>query len=285
MSPPGVLPHAAERRPPAPAAADHMPSAPAPGCDIYYELHGRKPAGAPAIVFAHGAGGNHLSWWQQVPHFLERFCCLVFDHRGFGLSLDQSGAGGAAFTGDLRALLDHAGIARATLVAQSMGGWSCLGLALQSPERVEGLVMCDTHGGTTSPEIAAAWSVALQHPTTLPPGVHPAVGARMAHEQPDLAFLYSEIDALNPPRERAQLAELLRDAGSPSLDDVARLAMPVLCIIGEEDIVIPPAVVEIFARRVPTARIARVPETGHSVYFERAAAFNALLDSFLASPM
>ncbi len=262
-----------------------MPYASAPGCDIYYELHGRKPGDAPAIVFAHGAGGNHLSWWQQVPHFRERFCCLVFDHRAFGLSRDDSGAGGSAFTSDLRVLLDHTGIDRATLVAQSMGGWTCLGLALQSPERVEGLVMCDTHGGATSPEIAAAWSAALQHPPALPPGVHPAAGARMAHERPDLAFLYAEIDALNPPRERSQLGELLRNAGSPSLDDVARLGMPVLCIVGEEDVVIPPSVVEIFAGRVPTARISRVAEAGHSVYFERASTFNAILDSFLASPM
>jgi 3-oxoadipate enol-lactonase len=262
-----------------------MPYASAPGCEIYYELHGRKPGDAPAIVFAHGAGGNHLSWWQQVPHFRERFCCLVFDHRGFGLSRDESSAGGSSFTSDLRALLDHTGIDHATLVAQSMGGWTCLGLALQSPERFEGLVMCGTHGGTTSEEITQVWSAALQHPPALPPGVHPAAGARMAHEQPELAFLYSEIDALNTPRERAELAALLRAAGSPSLDDVTRLAMPVLCIVGEEDIVIPPSVVEIFARRVPTARITRVPEAGHSVYFERAAAFNSILDSFLASPM
>jgi 3-oxoadipate enol-lactonase len=262
-----------------------MPYASAPGCEIYYELHGRKPGDAPAIVFAHGAGGNHLSWWQQVPHFRERYCCLVFDHRGFGLSRDDGGQGGAAFTDDLRALLDHAGIGRSTLVAQSMGGWTCLGLALQSPERVEGLVMCDTHGGTAAPEIAAAWSAALENAPALPPGVHPAVGARMTHEQPELAFLYAEIDALNPPRDRSQLAALLRDAGASTLDEAARLAMPVLCIIGEEDTVIPPPVVEIFARRVPTARIAHVPEAGHSVYFERAAAFNALLDSFLASAM
>ena len=33
---------------------------------LYYE---RVGAGAP-IIFLHGLGGNHLSWWQQVPYFM-----------------------------------------------------------------------------------------------------------------------------------------------------------------------------------------------------------------------
>jgi len=261
-----------------------MPYAPAGDTRIYYELHGRKPDAAPALVFAHGAGGNHLSWWQQVPHFRGRFACVVFDHRGFGLSPDDAGrGGGAVFADDLRAVLDHAGIARATLVAQSMGGWTSLAFALRWPERVERLVMCDTHGGVASDEIREAWATALQSPPALPPDVHPAAGARMAREQPELAFLYSEIDALNTPRTREELGALLRAAGSPSLDDVARLAMHVLFIVGEEDAVIPPPIIEMVASRVRTARVARVPEAGHSVYFERATAFNAILDEFLAT--
>ncbi|HYM16029.1 MAG TPA: alpha/beta fold hydrolase [Dehalococcoidia bacterium] len=259
-----------------------MPYAPAGDTQIYYELRGRKPADAPAIVFAHGAGGNHLSWWQQVPHFRDRFACLTFDHRGFGLSRDDAGRGGAAFADDLRALLDHAGIERATLVAQSLGGWTCLAFALRWPERVQRLVMCDTHGGLACDEINAAWGAALRTPPGLPPGVHPAAGARMAAEQPALAFLYAEIDALNPPRERAEITALLRAAGAPTPDDVARLAMPVLCIVGEEDVVIPPSVIEIFAAYVPGSRVARVAHAGHSVYFERAAACNAILDGFFA---
>ena len=39
--------------------------------DLWYECHGRDDA--PALVLAHGAGGNHLVWWQQVPAFAEHF--------------------------------------------------------------------------------------------------------------------------------------------------------------------------------------------------------------------
>ena len=59
-----------------------MPFAPLNDIDLFYESHGEGPA----IVFLHGRGGNHLSWWQQVPHFQERFRCIAIDHREFGLS-------------------------------------------------------------------------------------------------------------------------------------------------------------------------------------------------------
>jgi pimeloyl-ACP methyl ester carboxylesterase len=39
------------------------------GGDLYYETHGSGPA----LVFAHGIGGNRLSWWQQVPYFRDRY--------------------------------------------------------------------------------------------------------------------------------------------------------------------------------------------------------------------
>ena len=44
-----------------------MPKAPVNGIDLYYESHGSDSA--PTIVFAHGRGGNHMSWWQQVAAF------------------------------------------------------------------------------------------------------------------------------------------------------------------------------------------------------------------------
>jgi 3-oxoadipate enol-lactonase len=62
---------------------------------------------------------------------------------------------------------------------------------------------------------------------------------------------------------------------------VAALRIPVLCLAGEEDAVIPPAAVAVLASIVPGARLARVPEAGHSVYWERAAVFNRLVDDFL----
>src|SRR5207237_2066399 len=58
-----------------------------PGCRLYYEADGTGPM----LVFAHGLGGNHLSWWQQVPHFRDRYTCVTFSHRGFAPSSAPAG--------------------------------------------------------------------------------------------------------------------------------------------------------------------------------------------------
>jgi len=249
---------------------------------LYYEVHGPAPGTAPAIVFAHGAGGNHLSWWQQVPHFSGRYTCVTFDHRGFGQSLEPDhGPGGAAFVHDLRTLVDHLGLARVSLVAQSMGGWTCLGFTLRHPQRVDKLVMCDTHGGLATDEIARVWSAALQAVGELPAGVHPAAGVRMRREQPALHFLYEQINALNPTRSLSTLGALLNAAGAPTVTDVGALDVPVLFIAGEEDVVIPPRMLAIAAGCFRNARVESVPVAGHSVYFERPAVFNAIVERFL----
>ena len=83
-----------------------MPTAQINGIELYYETHGEGPA----LVLAHGAGGNHLSWWQQVPILSQHFRCVTFDHRGFGSSRDlPNGPGADAFVEDLQQLLDHLG--------------------------------------------------------------------------------------------------------------------------------------------------------------------------------
>ncbi len=260
-----------------------MPFVHSGGIDLYYEVHGLQPATGPAIVFAHGMGGNHLSWWQQVPDFSARYTCVTFDHRGFGQSRETTGGpGGAAFVDDLRTLLDHLGIARTHLVAQSMGGWTCLGFALRYPQRVDRLVMCDTHGGLTTDEITTAWAAGVGQMAGLPAGVHPAAGVRMQREQPALHFLYVQINELNPPRSLDEMRATIAAAGFVAADTVAALTMPVLFIAGEEDIVIPPQVCELAMQHFPNARLARVPQAGHSVYFERPQAFNQIVERFLS---
>ena len=59
-----------------------MPRVQSHGVSIYYEVHGSGSA----VVFAHGMGGNAMSWWQQVPHFARRYRVISFDHRGFARS-------------------------------------------------------------------------------------------------------------------------------------------------------------------------------------------------------
>ena len=80
------------------------------GFHLYYEVHGPEHTDRAPILLAHGAGGNAMSWWQQVPVFARRYRVITFDHRAFGRSPDvEEGPGRIAFGPDVRALLKHLG--------------------------------------------------------------------------------------------------------------------------------------------------------------------------------
>ena len=113
-----------------------MPCLEVPGSSIYYETHGAGPW----LIFAHGAGGNHMSWWQQIPAFTDRFRCHIYAHRGWGRSVCEGQPDPACFADDLEALLDHVGADRAALVGQSMGGWAVYGCTLKAPERITQII-------------------------------------------------------------------------------------------------------------------------------------------------
>lgn len=104
---------------PASAEDRFLTSAKLGNFDFYFETHGEGPA----VVFAHGAGGTHMSWWQQVPVLSPHYKCITIDHRTFGYSRDPVGGPGRhAFVQDLKGLLDQLGIQKVSLVGQSMGG-------------------------------------------------------------------------------------------------------------------------------------------------------------------
>ena len=125
-----------------------MPKAKVNGVEIYYETHGEGPA----VVFAHGRAGSHLSWWRQVPAFRDRYRCITFDARGWGASTSQPGVNRrAAFGEDLKQLLDFLEEPEVYLVSQSMGGLTCMDFALAHPQRCLGLVLGDTTGGVGDP--------------------------------------------------------------------------------------------------------------------------------------
>ncbi|MSQ55885.1 MAG: alpha/beta fold hydrolase [Betaproteobacteria bacterium] len=254
-----------------------MPYARVNGIDLYFESHGDGPA----VVFLHGRGGNHLSWYQQVAAFRDRYRCIAIDHREFGLSRETPGGPGRrAFVDDLRELLEHLDVRRACLVGQSMGGFTALGYALRHAERVSGVVLSDTSGGINDERILAAFRQRLP---SLPTDVAiRALSAEFRARDPVQAFLYAEIGRLAP-TVRESLEGLLTSEDGPGAGDLKDYAVPTLVIVGELDIVVPPEVARLVAACLAGARLAVVPGAGHSVYFEKPAEFNRLLGEFLAA--
>src|SRR5215213_5002258 len=121
-----------------------------PGCRIYYETTG---SGRP-IIFAHGLGSNHLTWWQQVPHFADRYTCITFAHRGYPPGSEIGVPDPKEFGDDLAALIQHLQLADVRLVAQSMGGWTSIEYIRAHPDhKVRALVLASTCGTVHRPSI------------------------------------------------------------------------------------------------------------------------------------
>jgi pimeloyl-ACP methyl ester carboxylesterase len=260
-----------------------------PDCRLYYEVHGSGPF----LVFAHGLGGNHISWWQQVPHFSARYTCVTFSHRGFApSSAPPGGPDPAAYLDDLTALIDHVGARDVRIVAQSMGGWSALGFAFAYPERVRALVLASTAGGLAWPRFpfedadrVARWRRDGEAAASdlFARGLHPAAGERLAREQPAMDHLYRAIDGLSAGLDKEALRGRLLAALTRPTDALRTLDVPTLWLTGAEDIVYPPFVSEALAPIMPNAQLACVREAGHSVYFERPDVFNRIVGDFLAA--
>jgi pimeloyl-ACP methyl ester carboxylesterase len=254
-----------------------MPLARINGIELYYEVHGEGPA----VVLAHGGGGSHLSWWQQVPELSQHFRCVTFDHRGFGSSRDLSeGPGADAFIEDLRQLLDHLGIERTALVSQSMGGWTSLGFASKYPQRVTALALCDTTGGIDDPEVAREMkSLSQATQGRLAIVLQRAYSTEFPKREPARCFLYQQISGLNvnvPPNLLAKLTAMRHP-----VEPLVQNHIPTMLLVGEEDVLIPAQTMELMARRIAHARLVKVPGAGHSVYFERPDQFNRIVMEFL----
>lgn len=258
-----------------------------PDCSLYYEVTGSGPP----LVFAHGLGGNHLSWWQQVAHFSPKYTCVVFAHRGFTPSGPVPGATAPdAYADDLAALIAELKLHDVRLVAQSMGGWTCLEYAMRHPSNVKALVMASTSGtldfrqlkGPEAADIDAWGRDAPKRMADLEArDLLAATGERMAREQPAAALLYRQISQLTPADFKAAVRARIFEMRERPPQLLANFPVPVLFLTGDEDCLFPSAAGPGFAALAPKGRAVRIPKAGHSVYFERPFEFNRVVDEFL----
>jgi 3-oxoadipate enol-lactonase len=252
-----------------------MPTAQVNGIDLYYGDYGE---GTP-LVFAHGVGGNHASWYHQIAFFSRWYRVISIDHRGFGNSHDlPDGPGASSFVDDLVGLLDLLGIDKAMVVAQSMGGSTCLGFALRHPERTLALVMADTTGGIAAPGRLQQRIEEQRHLTDDLSQADRVVSKGFQETQPALTRLYLEIASFNATNRRNMRGRALT---TPTREDLARLTMPTLFIVGSEDVLNPPDIIRMAHELVPGAGMVVIQDAGHSAYFERPEAFNQVLFDFL----
>ncbi len=255
------------------------------GEELFVEVTGEEHRDArPPLVLSHGLGGNHAIWFQQVNHFASDRMVVTWDHRGFGNSTDRADhSGPEVAAGDLLAICDHLDIAHPDLVGQSMGGWTVVGAELARPGLANSIVLADSHGGFTSDEIAAGFAAPRRAEASGASmdilGLHPAIDASLLERDPARAHLYQligDFGSIDAATLMARLFEMTHDA-----DDASTITCPVLCLVGERDPLLPPAVIRAAADLLPDARFVEVPGSGHSPYFEDPELWNMVVGRFL----
>jgi pimeloyl-ACP methyl ester carboxylesterase len=105
--------------------------------------------GGSTVVLLHGGGVDcaELSWGLLIPELEQDHRVVALDWPGYGESDRPAIAYTSAFYVQfLHAFLDALSIQRASLAGISMGGMGAIGFTLQSPERVEKLVLVDSYG-------------------------------------------------------------------------------------------------------------------------------------------
>ena len=256
------------------------------GFRLYYEVHGPAPAPGTRtpILLAHGAGGNAMSWWQQVPAFADRYPVITFDHRAFGRSGDiEDGPGRLAFASDVRMLLDHLGVERVHFVGHSMGGRTAFGLLSRDPARIVSLVYSGTNGGCLDDRYRELKATLERDGILAGPLLARALAEGYGEAHPEMRHLYMRIRSLNPSRGGDFLkptGRLVNYRGSTA-ERLAQSGLPILWVVGEHDRVVHPDLIRISHELTPGSRMHLVAGAGHSAYFERPADWNAAVRGFL----
>ncbi|MEV6649290.1 alpha/beta hydrolase [Streptomyces sp. NPDC051219] len=121
----------------------------ADGSRLHVEVHG--PAGAPAIVLAHGWTCSTAFWAAQIRGLAESHRVIVYDQRGHGRSPAPTSAGGYsthALADDLEAVLAAAlePLEKALLVGHSMGGMTLMASSGRAKfrEHAAAVLLCST---------------------------------------------------------------------------------------------------------------------------------------------
>ncbi|WP_022887180.1 alpha/beta fold hydrolase [Glaciibacter superstes] len=113
-----------------------MPHIDVPGASLYYEADGHTSK--PALLLIHAGIATLRMWDQQIAALATDHYVIRYDTRGFGQTKTENVE--YSDRADALAVLSHLGVLKATIIGASRGGGIAIDIAVDSPERVSGLV-------------------------------------------------------------------------------------------------------------------------------------------------
>ncbi|MBK5913570.1 alpha/beta fold hydrolase [Rhodocyclus purpureus] len=261
------------------------------GAERAYCYTGGKPFPLPAaasplpvVVFIHGAGQDHSCWTLQSRWFAHHgFAVLAPDLPGHGRSGGPPPQSVEAAADWIVALLDAAGVARATLVGHSMGSLIALEVAARAaPARVTRLALLgsslpmpvsDGLIAAARDDEATAWQ--LINDWSHSPRAHLGGNA-----QPGVWMMGVNRQLMARQRRGVLLAGL--DACRryrPEPERFAAIECPLRVIAGSADKMTPARAARELAARWPQAQLTTIAGAGHSLMAEQP---DAVLDTLRA---
>ena len=258
------------------------------GIEIAYRVDGDGAPTRPWLVFAHALGHDHSMWDAQAGAFGRACNILRLDLRGHGRTEAPPGEYTLEqIADDVRALLDHLGIARCHFVGLSLGAMVGLMAAIRFPRRVACLVLAGAMC-RFSPQSQPQWASGLAAVRS-PLGMDAIIDATLSGWFTAAFFATRAADVARSARvfRATPVGGFLGAVAAMSRADLttrlSSLSCPVLVLLGESDRVTPAASAERILLEVPQALMRRIPGAAHLSNIEQADEFNVAVREFLAS--
>ena len=248
--------------------------------------------GSDVLLLVHGHPFNRSMWAPQVEAFRDSgWRVIVPDLRGYGDSTVVPGKTPlAVFADDLAAVLDDRAIESVVIGGLSMGGQIAMEFCRRFPSRVRGLLLAATFPQAETDDgrqrrnamadrlVREGMSPYAEEalPKMLAPGSIEALPDVAAH-------VLSMMRATNP---EGAAAALRGRAERPSYEDtLARIDVPVVVIIGDEDAFTTRGDAELMRDLLRGAELVWLPGIGHMPNLETPEAFNSALARLLERVM
>jgi 3-oxoadipate enol-lactonase len=246
----------------------------------HYALSG--PAGAPALVLSNSLGTNFSMWDPELPAFEKHLRILRYDTRGHGQSSVTPGPYRMEQLGrDVLHILDRLSLERVHFCGLSLGGMTGMWLAVNAPERLQKLILCNTAARIGSAETWNARIEAVRKSGMK--SVAPAVIERwftpaFRAAAPETIAQTQRMMEASPPEGYVACCAAIRDMDQR--EAISSINAPTLVIAGAQDHATPPADGQFLAGKIRGARYVELP-TAHLSNVEAAAQFSSEVLRFL----